>query len=132
VYVDFYNLHSNAGSTDPDLAARRSNLTELSNFIAANSAGNAVVVAGDTNTRYTRTGDNIRDLVSANGLTDAWVQQEHGGAPPATGSPALVCDDANVTNACEVVDKILYPGQPIHHAEPQLVPQRERGLPHRH
>jgi endonuclease/exonuclease/phosphatase family metal-dependent hydrolase len=110
VSIDFYNLHPNAGSTDADLAARRSNITELSNFIAANSAGNAVVVAGDTNTRYTRAGDNIRDLLAANRLTDAWVQEERGGVPPAAGSPALVCDDATVTDACEVVDKILYRG----------------------
>ncbi|GID30432.1 jacalin-like lectin [Paractinoplanes brasiliensis] len=110
VAIDFYNLHPNAGSTDADLAARRANLTELSAFIAANSAGNAVVVAGDTNTRYTRAGDNIRDLLTANGLTDAWVEEERGGVPPAAGSPALVCDDATVTDACEVVDKILYRG----------------------
>lgn len=108
VLIDFYNLHPNAGVTDADLSARRANITELSNFIAANSAGNAVIVAGDTNTRYTRAGDNIRELVSTNGLTDAWVQEERGGVPPAAGSPALVCDDATVTDACEVVDKILY------------------------
>ncbi|WP_433529069.1 jacalin-like lectin [Micromonospora sp. CA-263727] len=110
VFVDLYNVHTNAGSTDADLAARRANITQLANYIAANSAGNAVVVMGDLNVRYTRDGDNIRDLVSANGLTDAWVQQERGGQPPAPGSPALVCDPANVTNACEVVDKILYRG----------------------
>ncbi|WP_173079676.1 jacalin-like lectin [Phytohabitans rumicis] len=110
VYVDFYNLHPNAGTTDADLSARRANISELSAFIQANSTGNAVIVTGDTNTRYTRAGDNIRDLVSANGLTDAWVQAVRGGTPPAAGSDALVCDDANVTNACEVVDKILYRG----------------------
>jgi hypothetical protein len=110
VLVDFYNLHPNAGVTDADLAARRANITELSTFITANSAGNAVVVAGDTNTRYTRAEDNIRELLSANGLTDAWVEEERGGTPPAAGSPALVCDDATVTDACEVVDKILYRG----------------------
>lgn len=110
VSIDFYNLHPNAGTTDADLSARRANITELSTFIAAHSAGNAVVVAGDTNTRYTRSGDNIRELLTANGLTDAWVEQERGGVPPAAGSPALVCDDAAVTNACEVVDKILYRG----------------------
>ncbi len=110
VLVDFYNVHSNAGSAEADLAARRANTAELSRFITANSAGNAVVVAGDTNTRYTRTGDTIRELVSANGLTDAWVREERGGVPPAAGSPALVCDDSAVTDACEVVDKILFRG----------------------
>ncbi|EEP70786.1 hypothetical protein MCAG_01113 [Micromonospora sp. ATCC 39149] len=110
VYVDFYNVHTNAGSDEPNLAARRSNISQLSAYIQANSAGSAVIVAGDLNVRYTRTGDNIRDLVAANGLTDVWVQQERGGMPPAAGSPALTCDPANVTNACEVVDKILYRG----------------------
>ncbi|WP_197288541.1 jacalin-like lectin [Nocardia sp. NRRL S-836] len=110
VFVDFYNVHTNAGSTDADLAARRANISELSRFITANSAGNAVVVAGDTNTRYTRTGDNIRELVAANDLTDAWVQEERGGVPPAAGDPALVCEDTTVSDACEVVDKILFRG----------------------
>ncbi|MEV4482378.1 jacalin-like lectin [Micromonospora coxensis] len=110
VFVDFYNVHTNAGSTEADLAARRSNLAQLSAYIGANSAGNAVVVMGDLNVRYTRVGDTIRELVAAHGLTDAWVRQERGGVPPAAGDPALVCDPANVTDACEVVDKILYRG----------------------
>ncbi|GHH39722.1 hypothetical protein GCM10017774_31810 [Lentzea cavernae] len=110
VLIDFYNVHANAGDSEADLAARRANISELSRFVAANSAGNAVVVAGDTNTRYTRAGDNIRELVSANGLTDAWVQEERGGVPPAADSPAVVCDDRNVSDACEVVDKILFRG----------------------
>ncbi|WP_246002245.1 jacalin-like lectin [Allorhizocola rhizosphaerae] len=110
VHVDFYNVHANAGTSTADLAARRANISQLSRYIATNSAGNAVIVMGDTNTRYTRVEDNIRDLVSANRLTDAWVRQERGGVPPAAGSPALVCDEENVTNSCEVVDKILYRG----------------------
>ncbi|WP_238412089.1 jacalin-like lectin [Saccharothrix deserti] len=110
VYVDLYNVHANAGSTDADLAARRANITQLSQYVARNSVGNAVIIMGDTNTRYTRTGDNIRDLVRANGLTDAWVERIRGGVEPAAGAPALVCDPANVTNTCEVVDKVFYRG----------------------
>ncbi|MFB4318034.1 endonuclease [Actinomadura sp. 21ATH] len=110
VSVDLYNLHANAGTTAADLAARRDNVTQLAAYITANSAGNAVIVMGDTNTRYTRAEDNIRALVSAAGLTDAWVEAERGGTPPAAGSPALTCDDAQVTDACEVVDKILFRG----------------------
>ncbi|MCR3751876.1 jacalin-like lectin [Lentzea californiensis] len=110
VSVDLYNLHPNAGTETADLAARRSNITQLSRHIAANSAGNAVIVMGDTNTRYTREADNIRELVTTNGLTDAWVQLERGGQAPAAGAPALVCDPAAVTDSCEVVDKVLYRG----------------------
>ncbi|MFC3890206.1 jacalin-like lectin [Lentzea rhizosphaerae] len=110
VYVDLYNLHPNAGTENADLAARRSNISQLSRYIAANSAGNAVIVMGDTNTRYTRAEDNIRELVTTNGLTDAWVQLQRGGQAPAAGAPAVLCDPAALTDACEVVDKILYRG----------------------
>jgi endonuclease/exonuclease/phosphatase family metal-dependent hydrolase len=109
-YLDLYNVHANAGSTDADLAARRANITQLAAYVAARSAGNAVIVMGDTNTRYTRAGDNIRDLGAPLGLTDAWVQLMRGGTPPASGAPAIACDDTNITAACEVVDKILYRG----------------------
>ncbi|MFC8516129.1 jacalin-like lectin [Streptomyces sp. NPDC057257] len=110
VYVDFYNLHTNAGTNDGDEASRADNLNQLTDFIKTHSAGNAVVVMGDTNTRYTRAADTIAEFGAANGLTDAWVQLIRGGTPPAKGSDALVCDQsgATVPNTCEVVDKVLY------------------------
>lgn len=115
VYVDFYNLHTNAGTNADDLAARADNLSQLTGFIATHSAGNAVVVMGDTNTRYTRSGDTIAEFAAANGLTDAWVQLIRGGSAPAKGSDALVCDQTGTTvpNTCEVVDKILYRGSKL-------------------
>jgi hypothetical protein len=112
-YVDLYTLHPNAGTADADLAARRANITQLATFITRYSPGNAVIVMGDTNTRYTRDGDNIRELTDGVGLTDAWVQLIRGGQTPPTGSPTLLCDPANVTNSCEVVDKILYRGNKL-------------------
>ncbi|MGW0332746.1 jacalin-like lectin [Streptomyces sp. NPDC003011] len=113
VFVDLYNVHTNADATDDALAARRANVQQLSDFIRANSAGNAVVVMGDTNTRYTRTGDNIRTLAAENGLTDAWVQLVKGGTPPAAGADALLCPATAPTDDCEVVDKILYRGSKL-------------------
>lgn len=115
VYVDFYNLHTNAGTNAGDLASRADNLNQLTAFIKSHSAGNAVVVMGDTNTRYTRSGDTIAEFGAANGLTDAWVQLIRGGTLPAKGSDALVCDQtgATVPNTCEVVDKILYRGSKL-------------------
>ncbi|MEU2267855.1 jacalin-like lectin [Streptomyces olindensis] len=110
VFIDLYNVHTNADSDDAALAARRANIEQLSDFIQANSAGNAVIVMGDTNTRYTRAGDNIRTLLSENGLKDPWVDLVKGGTPPAQGGDALVCDAAAPTNDCEVVDKVLYRG----------------------
>ncbi|MFF5494427.1 jacalin-like lectin [Streptomyces aquilus] len=112
VYVDFYNVHTNAGTNDGDLASRADNLNQLTAFIKSHSAGNAVVVMGDTNTRYTRSGDTIAEFAAANGLTDAWVKLIRGGNAPAKGSDALVCDQTGTTvpNTCEVVDKVLYRG----------------------
>ncbi|MGW2379566.1 jacalin-like lectin [Streptomyces sp. NPDC001658] len=112
-FVDLYNVHTNADSTDDALAARRANITQLSDFIRANSAGNAVIVMGDTNTRYTRSGDNIRTLADDNGLTDAWVQLAKGGVRPTQGADALVCPTTAPPNDCEVVDKVLYRGSKL-------------------
>ncbi|GAB9477517.1 Phospholipase d gamma 3 [Globisporangium polare] len=108
VTFDLYNLHTDAGTKDGDLVARRANLDQLSAYVAANSKDNAVIIMGDTNTRYTRTGDNIRTIVADLGLVDAWVSKIRNGVPPAAGADAIVCDEANVTNDCEVVDKILF------------------------
>jgi endonuclease/exonuclease/phosphatase family metal-dependent hydrolase len=113
VYVDFYNAHTNAGTNDGDQASRASNLAQLTAFIRTHSAGNAVVVMGDTNTRYTRAADTIAGFASDNGLTDAWVKLVRGGVAPAPGSPALLCDQEVVTNDCEVVDKVLYRGSEL-------------------
>lgn len=106
--IDVYNVHANAGVTYSDIAARRANIAQLSHAVRARSTGRAVLIMGDTNTRYTRANDNIRTLVEQNGLTDAWVQSQRGGTPPAAGDPTLLCDAAAVTDACEVVDKILF------------------------
>ena len=108
VYVDFYNLHTNAGTNDGDESSRADNLSQLTSFIATHSAGNAVVVMGDTNTRYTRSADTIASFAAGNGLTDAWVQLERGGVAPAAGSDTLLCDENAITDTCEVVDKVLY------------------------
>ena len=109
-YIDFYNLHADAGSDGGDLSARAANFAQLSAFVQSHSAGNAVVVMGDTNTRYTRTtdGTTIRNFAAANGLTDPWVELVRGGDAPAEGSDALTCDAVNPTDDCEVVDKIWY------------------------
>ncbi|KAG9103717.1 hypothetical protein FRC07_009939 [Ceratobasidium sp. 392] len=80
------------------------------NYVSANSIGNAVVVYGDTNSRYTRAQDNIRLLTTQNGMTDAWVQAIGGGAF-AAGADALLCPTGVPTDIkCEVVDKVFFRG----------------------
>ncbi|WP_137991349.1 jacalin-like lectin [Streptomyces vilmorinianum] len=115
VYVDFYNLHTNAGTNAGDLKSRADNLNQLTAFITTHSAGNAVVVMGDTNTRYTRTGDTIAEFAAANALTDPWVELIRGGVPPSKGSDHLLCDQSlpTVPDTCELVDKVLYRGSTL-------------------
>lgn len=111
VYIDAFNLHTDAGTEDGDESARRSNIQQVADYVDANASGNPVLIFGDTNSRYTRSADNIPTILSQNGLTDAWVQLVRNGVAPVAGTDALVCPDGVPTNtSCEVVDKVLYRG----------------------
>jgi hypothetical protein len=112
VWVDAYNLHADAGTDAGDLTARAANLKQVSDYITANSGGNAVLVFGDTNSRYTRAADIPGIFASANGMTDAWVQLAKGGVAPVGGSPDLLCSNPSSTLSCEIVDKLWYHGSP--------------------
>lgn len=105
--VDVYNLHADASTDDASNAARASNLLQLLAAIETRSSGHAVIVAGDTNSRYTRSPDRLHDYIAA-GFSDTWVEVSRGGIIPQSGDPALTdCTDKNSGN-CERVDKILY------------------------
>ncbi|POM59278.1 hypothetical protein PHPALM_32020 [Phytophthora palmivora] len=106
--VDVYNLHADAGVSAADQKARASNLKQLGDYISENSAGNAVIVMGDTNTRYTRKLDTIAEFVAGQNLTDGWIEYVRKGKLPKKGAEAIKCETANMTNECEVVDKIMY------------------------
>ncbi|MET0283590.1 MAG: endonuclease/exonuclease/phosphatase family protein [Polyangiales bacterium] len=97
--VDVYNWHADAGSTAADQSARADNLRQLAAAIRERSPGRAVIVAGDTNSRYTRAGDVLPELLAGAGLSDVGPQ----GSTPACNAE-LNPDDAN----CERIDKILY------------------------
>jgi len=106
--VDFYNVHCNAGSEYMDLLARRKNIVQLCDYIREHSDGEAVIVMGDMNCRYTRAGDTIREVLSL-GFTDAWIELIRNNDIPVQGSSSLTDCESNPTSAgCEVVDKIFY------------------------
>ncbi len=109
VFVDVYDWHADAGNAPEDRAVRRANVRQLAAFVASNSAGNAVIVLGDTNSRYTRTGDALPELLATVGLTDVWVELERGGVLPPLG-PNLRsgCATNPAGGECERLDKILY------------------------
>lgn len=111
-FIDFYNLHADAGVTAADEESRNSNINQVLTYAQTWSAGNAVIIYGDTNSRYTRTLDTaIVDLLDA-GFTDPWVQHARGGVVPTVES---LCDNpqayGNIT--CETVDKVFYRSSPL-------------------
>lgn len=109
VEIDLYNLHANAGDNLGDEGSRGDNLSQLQDFVIHHSQGKAVVIMGDTNTRYTRTNDTIAEFADALNLTDAWVKLERGGDRPKKGADPLLCGQSDTNeNTCEVVDKIFY------------------------
>ncbi|OGE47527.1 hypothetical protein PENARI_c042G05146 [Penicillium arizonense] len=114
VFIDFYNVHADAGTEADDEAARNSNLQQVADYIDTWSTGNAVVVMGDTNSRYTRADDTgVRVFKSQNNLADPWVDLEKNGVYPTAGADALMCDNPSSVETCEIVDKILYRGSDI-------------------
>jgi hypothetical protein len=89
-------------------------LQQVADYIDTWSTGNAVVVMGDTNSRYTRSADTgIRVFQSQNGLSDAWVKLERSGVYPTAGADAILCDNPSTIETCETVDKVLYRGSNI-------------------
>lgn len=107
VYIDFYNLHTNAESDAASIAARADNLQQISDYISTVSKGNAVIVMGDLNARYTRD-NNLRLFLNVHGMTDPWITLVRNGSIPALGDSAIACTFPNITNSCEIVDKIYY------------------------
>lgn len=110
VYIDLYNLHTNAGTGDDNFEARRSNVAQFVEYIKVHSPGNAFIITGDFNCRYTRTEDNIRLVSDELPATDSWIELIMDGLTPEIGSDALVCENAPISSdfSCELVDKIFY------------------------
>lgn len=107
VYLDFYNLHAQSGTSSTDLAYSESDVAQILSYIEANSAGNAVMVMGDTNTRYTRAGQNMWEFLH-HGFSDAWIEAVRGGAVPPIGDPLLCGSVQTARPDCEIVDKVLW------------------------
>ncbi|KAI9356187.1 Endonuclease/exonuclease/phosphatase [Zopfochytrium polystomum] len=107
IYVGFYNLHADAGDSDADEDARRSNIQQVIDHIKTVSAGDPVIVFGDTNSRYTRIKDNIQQFRFQAGMTDAWPTLIHG-SEPVPGADAILCSNPSSVQDCEVVDKLFY------------------------
>jgi hypothetical protein len=107
VYVDVYNLHAQAGTSSTDLTDSSSDVAQMLGYIESNSAGNAIMVIGDSNTRYTRAGQNMWEFLH-HGFTDVWIQDIRNGSVPLIGNPLLCGAVATASPTCEVTDKVLF------------------------
>lgn len=110
--VDVYTLHMDAETSDGDIAARESQLTQLADAIIASDNGNPILIIGDTNCRYTR--DRVKtlliDVINADSrftMKDAWVELAREGVYPSCGSGAIMASSEGYRKG-EVVDKIFY------------------------
>ena len=84
IYVDFYNIHSDAYGGAGSVAARTSQYKQLAEFIEARSAENdrPVIVTGDFNNHLHYAEDNgaLYNIFCAElGLKDAWVEFKNEG-----------------------------------------------------
>ncbi|MFS1514338.1 hypothetical protein VQL36_18200 [Chengkuizengella sp. SCS-71B] len=94
VFVDIYNLHADAGGSQNDKDVRKKNFQQLLSKLNEWSTGNAIIVAGDFNSKYKYEGE-VRQFVDA-GFSDAWADIENGGIIPGIGESG------------DRIDKILY------------------------
>jgi len=63
--VDVYTLHADAGSEDSDIAARAAGFVQLAAYIQEHSAGQAVIIGGDTNLHTDPRSDDLLDREDA-------------------------------------------------------------------
>lgn len=119
VLVDLYTMHMDADTDPADNAARASQWAQLRDAVLANRNGHAIIVMGDTNSRYTR--DDILSLFinpieesNLYSVADAWIEFcQDGTYPELDNSERLVIPDSlkTVSDAYrryEIVDKVLY------------------------
>ena len=117
-FIDFYNVHANAYNHPRAALARRHNMEQLSAYIRLHSTGNAVIVMGDLNGRYSFGQDNVDWLLKENGLADPWVSMHCNNRLPARSDAVPASDILSLTDSCETIDKILFRSSAFIHLKP--------------
>lgn len=108
VEVDFYNIHANSQDHPRAAKARRANFLQLTAYINKHSIGKAIVVAGDFNSHFSFSEDNLEDFMHKTQLQDSWVILEHDQAIP-TIDPLFLCIDImDIDNESESIDKVMF------------------------
>lgn len=108
VYVDIYTLQTDTGDDEKSYITRSNNMAQLANYIETNSNGNAVIVMGDTNLRYTRKDDNFElSLLKRCELKDPWIEIIRNGSIPDDGDALMDESDKSGANY-ESGNKVFY------------------------
>ena len=80
VFVDIYDLHADAYGAPPNAAARVAQYKQLLTFVDTYSEGHAVIITGDTNTRFMHTESELKkQFIDEAGFKEAWVELENDG-----------------------------------------------------
>ena len=105
-FIDVYNIHTDADRDELSVDARNSNMAQLAEYIQGISAGKAVLIFGDTNSKYTNEFDNFYDLIMKPcNLKDAWIETVMEGKIPDKGKSL---SPEELGQKGEVLDKIWY------------------------
>ena len=75
IYIDLYNVHMDAGSSDDDVEARASQFDQLADFIEDYSANRPIIITGDFNSSLLGCDDEpaLMEFIERLGLNDAWM-----------------------------------------------------------
>jgi endonuclease/exonuclease/phosphatase family metal-dependent hydrolase len=135
VFLDVYNHHAEAGGDLEDQAARLIGLRQMVDFAEVYSAGNAMLLMGDINSRYNEVGEILHEVVADLTLSDVWIELTRGGVFPVEGAPRLEdCADP-AGGDCERIDKVFYRSSdallltPTSYAVPDEEFQDDAGIP---
>ncbi|UPZ36246.1 endonuclease [Sphingobacterium sp. PCS056] len=108
VAVDFYNIHANSQDHPRAAKARRANYLQLANYINKHSVGKAIIVAGDFNSHFAFSEDNLEEFMVKTHLQDSWIMLERDDVMP-TIDPLFLCMDImDIDNESESIDKIMF------------------------
>ena len=78
VFVDVYDLHADAYGAPPNAAARVAQYKQLLAFVETYSKDHAVIITGDTNTRFMHTESELKkQFIDEAGFKEAWVELEN-------------------------------------------------------
>lgn len=108
VEVDFYNIHANSQDHLSAAKARRANYLQLATYINKFSVGKAIVVAGDFNSHFSFSEDNLGEFMNKTQLQDAWVLLQRDQVIPIIDPLFLCIDIMDIDNASESIDKIMF------------------------